>query len=195
MGTMPPPALLPVIRLIDPQPAVHPVDPSHRYCQQPVGWILNPSYSQHHCQHPARWFLSLNRSLPLSQPCSPSHSQLHPSIWQHWTQPTQPRQPRSWCQRAYIWGMGLCQRLLSKILNLEFVEMQDLLPEAWLTSMEDDAAKCCSTSDLCCGGLGRGALLHARRAGGPWMVLVAPGALMSKFASLIMTTRASIRVE
>ena len=29
--------------------------------------------------------------------------------------------------------MPLPQRLLAKILNLEFVEMQDLLPEAWLS--------------------------------------------------------------
>ena len=40
----------------------------------------------------------------------------------------------------------LPQRLLTKILNLEFVEMQDLLPEAWLTLTDDDAAKYCSTS-------------------------------------------------
>ena len=41
--------------------------------------------------------------------------------------------------------MPLLQRLLAKILNLEFVEMQDLLPEVWLILADDDAAKCCST--------------------------------------------------
>ena len=42
--------------------------------------------------------------------------------------------------------MPLPQRLLTKILNLEFVEMQDLLPEAWLALTDDDSVKCCATS-------------------------------------------------
>jgi hypothetical protein len=42
--------------------------------------------------------------------------------------------------------MPLPQQLQTKILNLEFIEMQDLLPEAWLALTEDEGTKCCHGS-------------------------------------------------
>ena len=40
--------------------------------------------------------------------------------------------------------MPLPQRLLNKIINLEFVEIQELLPEAWLSDGDSDSHfKCC----------------------------------------------------
>ena len=44
--------------------------------------------------------------------------------------------------------MVLSQRLVKKILELQFVEMLELQPEAWLMeSLEDDCtAKCCLVS-------------------------------------------------
>ena len=33
-----------------------------------------------------------------------------------------------------------------KDTNLEFVEMQDLLPEAWLALTDEESFKCCSSS-------------------------------------------------
>ena len=44
--------------------------------------------------------------------------------------------------------MPLPQKLLSKILQLEFVEIHDLLPETWLSSMEDTATShCCGATN------------------------------------------------
>lgn len=41
--------------------------------------------------------------------------------------------------------MPLPQRLLHKTINLEFVEIQEILPEAWLTDSNSDFyVKCCS---------------------------------------------------
>ena len=47
----------------------------------------------------------------------------------------------------YSFGvMPLPQKLLTKILDLEFVDIQDLLPEAWLYSLEEETTGCCSSS-------------------------------------------------
>ena len=42
--------------------------------------------------------------------------------------------------------MPLPQKLLAKILKLEFVEIHELLPETWLSSIEEEPTKCCSGS-------------------------------------------------
>ena len=43
--------------------------------------------------------------------------------------------------------MSLPQKLLTQITNLDFVEMQELLPEAWLQLGEVDHSSCCSDEE------------------------------------------------
>lgn len=42
----------------------------------------------------------------------------------------------------------LPQKLLTRTTNLDFVEIQELLPEAWLQSGEADHLPCCSSTGL-----------------------------------------------
>ena len=152
MGTMPPPALLPAICLMDLQPAVHPVDPqppllpaARRVDPQP---LLQPAPLPAPCAvvpQPQPQPAPQPALQPLPQPAAPLHMATPDTA--NSTTPAQVMVPAGLHVYLGHGVMPLPQRLLSKILNLEFVEMQDLLPEAWLTSIEDDAAKCCSTSD------------------------------------------------
>ena len=130
---MPPPALLPAIQLMDQQAAVHPVDPqpapapaeAPQPLPQPAPCMAIPLPQPQPAPQPARQ--------PLPQQAAPLS-----------TAPAQVMVPAGLYLGHGV--MPLPQRLLTKILNLEFVEMQDLLPEAWLALTDDEAVKCCSTS-------------------------------------------------
>ena len=39
--------------------------------------------------------------------------------------------------------MRLPQKLLTEVLKLEFVEIHELLPDTWLSSIEDEPTNCC----------------------------------------------------
>ena len=130
---MPPPALLPAIQLMDQQAAVHPVDP------QPAP---APAEAPQPLPQPApRMAIPLPQPQPTPQPArQPLPQQAAPLS----TAPAQVMVPAGLYLGHGV--MPLPQRLLTKILNLEFIEMQDLLPEAWLALTDDETVKCCSTS-------------------------------------------------
>ena len=154
---MPPPALLPTIRLMDPhpllQPAAHPVDlqPLPQPALLPAARRVDPQPLLQPAPLPAPRAVVPQPQpqpapqpalQPLPQPAAPLYTA--PQATPNTVNPVQVMVPAGLYLGHGV--MPLPQRLLTKILNLEFVEMQDLLPEAWLTLTDDDAAKCCSTS-------------------------------------------------
>ena len=138
MGTMPSPALLPTIQLMDQQAAGDPVDPHPT--QAPTE---NP-------QSPLQPAPCMAIPLPQPQPASQPPQQPLPQAAPLPTATANPSTPAQVLVPAGLYlvhgVMPLPQRLLTKILNLEFVEMQDILPEAWLTLIDNDTVKCCSAS-------------------------------------------------
>ena len=115
------------------QAAVHPVDP------QPAP---APAEAPQPPPQPApRMAIPLPQPQPAPQPArQPLPQQAAPLS----TAPAQVMAPAGLYLGHGV--MPLPQRLLTKILNLEFIEMQDLLPEAWLALTDDETVKCCSTS-------------------------------------------------
>ena len=135
---MPSPAQLPAIQLM---------------AQQAVGPSADPQPAQApavNLQPPLQPAPSMATALPQPQPAPLPAQQPLPQAVPLPVASAKPPTPAQVLVPAGLYlghgVMPLPQRLLTKILNLEFVEMQDLLPEAWLALTDDDSVKCCATS-------------------------------------------------
>lgn len=142
MVQMPPPALLPALPLINPPP--QPANPL------PANANAASTANSNNTQHPPTLTIIQPAIAPLQatlqQPAAPTTAQQLQTAAMALQQASAPpvtttSLPLMVSAGLYLGHkmMPLPQKLLSKIIQLEFVEIHDLLPETWLSPMEDTA--------------------------------------------------------
>ena len=161
LGEMPPLAMLPNLPLIAPQPAttaaLNPLPPPQPRmaplqlpAMQPPAPALQPLLQPLLAQPPAALPQPAAVAATFNQPqaMAPAPVPMHQASVAPLVAPATATSACLVPAGLYLGHgvMPLPQKLLAKILKLEFVEIHELLPETWLSSIDEEPSKCCSGS-------------------------------------------------